>query len=143
LGAEFFSRPYLASDYEMCQKIIIELKNKKGSLLIIDEGSKLSPNALMYLQDILDGIEGNSGIMIAGVEYLYENIKKSAEKNKVGMPEFFSRVAQWLELEPPTPKEIETICLNNGFTDKEKIKLITRLNNFREVRNSIQNLKTA
>lgn len=134
---------YLASDYEMCQKIIVELKNKKGSLLMIDEASKLSPNALMYVQDIFDGIEGTSGIIIAGVEYLYENIKKSAEKNKVGMPEFFSRVGQWLELEPPTPKEIEAICLNNDFTDKEKIKLITRLKNFRMTRNSIQNLKTA
>lgn len=134
---------YLASDYEMVQKIVIELNNKKDSLLIIDEASKLSPNALMYLQDILDGIEGNSGIVIAGVEYLHDNIKKSAEKSKVGMPEFFSRVAKWKKLNLPTRSEIKTICELNGLTDQDKIKDITKLTNYREVRNRIINIKTA
>ena len=134
---------YLASDYEMVQRIVTEFNNIKGSLLIIDEASKLSPNALMYLQDIFDGIEGNSGIVIAGVEYLHGNIKKSAEKNKIGMPEFFSRVAQWSKLSLPTKKEIITLCEINGITDKEIIKDITKFSNYREVRNSIINIKTA
>jgi DNA transposition AAA+ family ATPase len=134
---------FLASDYEMVQRIVIELNNKKGSLLIIDESSKLSPNALMYIQDIFDGIEGNSGIVIAGVEYLHDNIKKSAEKSKVGMPEFFSRVAKWKKLSLPTRTEIKTICEVNGITDKEIIKDITKFTNYREVRNRIINIKTA
>ena len=134
---------FLASDYEMSKKIINELNNKKGALLIIDEASKLSPIALMYLQDIFDGIEGNSSIVIAGVEYLHDNIKKSAEKSKVGMPEFFSRVAQWSELSLPTRKEIATLCEVNGITDEEIIKDIVKFTNYREVRNRVINIKTA
>src|SRR5690606_30098129 len=46
---------FLASDFEMVKVIIEELNKKDSPLLIIDEASKLSPNALMYLQDIWDG----------------------------------------------------------------------------------------
>ncbi|SHH84863.1 DNA transposition protein, AAA+ family ATPase [Flavobacterium johnsoniae] len=134
---------YLASDVEMIRTIIGELNKKDGALLIIDEASKLSANALMYIQDILDGIEGGAGIIIAGVEYLLENLKKGVDKKKMGMPEFYTRVALWHHLTGPTRKEIETICVNNGLTDKQIIRDVTRLNDFRQVRNSILNFETA
>lgn len=131
---------YVASDYEMV-RLIIELLNKKQNpLLIIDESSKLSPNALMYIQDIWDGVENNAGIVIAGVEYLFDNLKKSAEKNKLGMPEIYGRVSVWQYLQEPTKKEIEAICINNGVTDINHIKTMYRLGNFRYVRNTILNL---
>ena len=130
---------YLASDYEMVRMIIDELNKKESPLLIIDEASKLSANALMYLQDIWDGIEDNGGIVIAGVEYLINNIKKGAEKNKMGMPEFYGRVSKWIYLQLPEKKEVEAICINNGLTDKDLIKSMHRSGSFRLMRNVINN----
>ncbi|MCC4211706.1 ATP-binding protein [Leeuwenhoekiella parthenopeia] len=132
---------YLASDFEMVKYIIEEFNKKEDSLLIIDEASKLSANCLMYIQDMLDGIENNAGIIIAGVEYLLLNIKKGSDKNKIGMPEFYGRVAQWQHLVEPSKLEIKSICMNNGVTDEESIRAMYRLGNFRYVRNSIHNLK--
>ena len=130
---------YLASDYEMVKMIIEELNKKENPILIIDEASKLSPTALMYLQDIWDGIEHNAGVIIAGVEYLLTNIKKGAEKNKIGMPEFYGRVSKWTYLQLPEKNEIEAICINNGLTNKELIKPMYRVGNYRAVRNVINN----
>ncbi len=130
---------FLASDYEMVRMIIDELNKKDSPLLIIDEASKLSPNALMYLQDIWDGVEDNAGIVLAGVEYLLTNIKKSAEKNKIGMPEFYGRVNKWVHLQLPSKKEVEAVCFNNGIQSIDQIKEMYRLGNFRHVRNAINN----
>lgn len=131
---------FVASDYEMVRTIIDELNKLNEPLLIIDEASKLSPNALMYIQDIWDGIETNSGLVLAGVEYLLNNIKKGAERNKIGMPEFYGRVAKWQHLIKPSRKEIESICMNNGITEPTAIKNMYRLDNFRHVRNGILNI---
>lgn len=131
---------YVASDYEMVRMIIEVLNKKENPLLIIDEASKLSPNALMYIQDIWDGIEHNAGIVLAGVEYLFDNLKKGADRNKIGMPEFYGRVSLWQYLQEPTKGEIEAICQNNGVTNLSEIKTMYRLGNFRYVRNSILNL---
>ena len=130
---------YLASDFEMVKTIIDELNKKESPLLLIDEASKLSPNALMYLQDIWDGIEDNGGIVLAGVEYLLSNIKKGAEKNKIGMPEFYGRVSRWIHLQQPEKDEVEAICKSNGFTDEKTIKAMYRFSNFRYIKNVINN----
>lgn len=128
---------YTASDYLMTRRIIDELNRKESPLLIIDEASKLSQNALMYIQDIWDGIEHNGSIVLAGVDYLFTNIKKWSDKGKVGMPEFYGRVFLWLELRKPTKKEIKSICEHNGLTDPEKIKEACFSQDFRKVRNII------
>lgn len=130
---------YSASDYEMVRMIIDELNKKENPLLLIDEASKLSPNALMYLQDIWDGIEDNGGIILAGVEYLLSNIKKGAEKNKTGMPEFYGRVSLWVNLIQPQKAEVDAICKSNGFTDEKTIKVMYRFSNFRYIKNVINN----
>lgn len=133
---------YLASDFEMTKTIIEELNKKQAPLLIIDEASKLSSTHLMYIQDIWDGIEPNCGLILAGVDYLLTNVKKQAEKNKIGMPEFYSRVSMWQYLSPPTKEEIKSICIANGIEDKNALQAICKLKNFREVKHAIKNLKT-
>ena len=95
----------------------------------------------MYLQDIWDGIEENAGLILAGVEYLYSNMKKGAERNKQGIPEFYGRIASWLELTEPTTKEIKAICQFNGVENPSEVTGILGLKNFRYVRNIIINLK--
>lgn len=137
-----FGVNFLSSDYEMTKRIIDEMNKKSGTLLIIDEASKLSENALMYIQDIWDGVEDNAGIVLAGVEYLYTNIKKASDKNKIGMPEFYSRVSYWQKLNTPTKAEINTICEHNNITDEKLKRTLYRGANFRLIRNAIQNLKT-
>ncbi len=133
---------YLASDYEMTKTIIEELNKKQSPLLIIDEASKLSANSLMYIQDIWDGIEANGGLILAGVDYLLINTKKQADKNKVGMPEFYSRVSLWQHLVSPSNAEIRSICKANGIGNEKSIQTMYRLSNFREIRNSIKNLNS-
>ena len=91
-----FGINYIASDFEMMKMIVDTVNKKSDVLIIIDEASKLTPNALMYLQDIWDGIELNAGLILAGVEYLYSNMKKGAEHNKQGIPEFYGRITSWL-----------------------------------------------
>jgi hypothetical protein len=119
--------------------IIDELNQKQSPILLIDEASKLSPTALMYLQDIWDGIEDNGAIILAGVEYLLTNIKKGAERNKIGMPEFYGRVNRWVHLQQPQKEEVNAICESNGFTDEKMIKTMYRFSNFRFIRNVILN----
>ncbi|MCT3700774.1 hypothetical protein HZQ90_18105 [Elizabethkingia anophelis] len=96
---------------------------------------------MMYLQDIWDGIEHNAGLILAGVEYLYTNMKKSAERNKQRIPEFYGRITSWLELTEPTSKEIKAICQYNGIDNPDEVIGITGLKNFRYVKNIIKNLK--
>ncbi|AND63644.1 hypothetical protein AX766_04215 [Flavobacterium covae] len=130
---------YLASDYEMVQMIIEEINKKENPLLIIDEASKLSPNALMYLQDIWDGIEDGAGLIIAGTEYLINNIKKGAEKNKCGMAEFYGRVSKWVFLQLPIKAEVEAVCRTNGLDDSQTIKSMLRAGSFRIIKNTVRN----
>lgn len=136
-----FGIQYIASDFEMMKMIVSTVNRKNDVLIIIDEASKLTPNALMYLQDIWDGIEENSGLILAGVEYLYSNMKKGAERNKQGIPEFYGRITSWLELTEPTKKEIKAVCHYNGIENPEDVTEIIGLKNFRYVRNIILNLK--
>lgn len=131
---------FVGTDYEMIQRISEELTSRENPLLIIGEASKLSPLILMYLQDLWDNIEDNSGIVLAGVEYFHSNLTKAVERSKIGMPEFFGRVSLWQELAEPTPKEIQAICENNGVTDPQNIKRLSRLGNYRAVFNAVQNL---
>lgn len=136
-----FGISYIASDFEMMKMIVETINRKDNILLIIDEASKLTPNALMYLQDIWDGIEENAGLVLAGVEYLYSNMKKGAERNKQGIPEFYGRITSWLELTEPTATEIKAVCQYNGIESPEKVSGISGLKNFRYVRNIILNIK--
>ena len=136
-----FGINYIASDFEMMRLIVDTINRKENPLIMIDEASKLTPNALMYLQDIWDGIEHNAGLILAGVEYLYTNMKKGAERNKQGIPEFYGRITSWLELTEPTSKEIKAICQYNGIDNPDEVIGITGLKNFRYVKNIIKNLK--
>lgn len=136
-----FGIHYIASDFEMMRMIVDTVNKKENVLIIIDEASKLTPNALMYLQDIWDGIEHNSGLILAGVEYLYSNMKKGAERNKQGIPEFYGRITSWLELTEPTIKEIKAVCQYNGIENPNEVTGIIGLKNFRYVRNIILNIK--
>mgnify|MGYP006280430887 CR=1 FL=1 len=127
--------------YDMIERIAQELNKKPGTLLIIDEAGKLDQTMFMYLHDLRDETINTTGMVLAGVEYFKANLLKAVEKQKQGMPEFMGRIMAWQELNTPTKKEIEAICEKNGLADKQKIKELGRIRDFRRLANSIENHK--
>jgi len=125
--------------YDMIEKLAEEFRTRPNSLLIIDEAGKLDQTMFMYLHDLRNETETTTGIIMAGVDYLKTNIEKAVEKQKQGMPEFYSRIIAWQILQRPTRSEIKTICESNGINDAEVIKQIQRVKDFRKVANEIKN----
>lgn len=125
--------------YDMVKAIVQELTTKESPLLIIDEAGKLSPNLILDLHDLRNATIQNAGIVMAGCEYFHDNMRKAADRQKQGFPEFYSRVMNWNILNPPTRQEIEAISQSNGVTDPDTIKAFQRLKNFRDLYNSITN----
>lgn len=130
---------YSGGIYDMAATIINELNTRQNPLLILDEAGKLHLHLLLDIHYIRNATMNNAGILLAGVEYFYTNLKKAAQKQKQGMPEFFSRVQSWYELNLPTKKEVEAICTANGVTDEATIKEFQQFKNFRELQNAILN----
>ncbi|WP_161499253.1 ATP-binding protein [Flavipsychrobacter stenotrophus] len=128
--------------YDMVNAIANELNTRESPLLIIDEAGKINHNVLLDLHDLRNATIGNAGIVMAGCEYFHDNMRIAAQKQKQGIPEFYSRVQNWNELNPPTRKEIAAICQSNGVSDAEVIKEMQRIKNFRELYNSITNETT-
>ena len=124
--------------YDLIQFLANEINKKENPVIIIDEVSLLNHTTLMYLKDLWDRI--NCGLVLVGVDYFKTNLIKAVEKNKIGMPEFFSRVNLWVELSKPKRNEIEFICRENSITDDETIKSLYWVNNFRILGNTISNI---
>ena len=125
--------------YDMIAAIITELNQKENPLLIFDEASKLRQTILLDLHYLRNATMQNAGIILAGVDYFYENLLKAAQRDKEGIPELLSRLQAKYTLEPPTKAEITEICKANGVTDEQTIKEFVRIKNFRELSNAILN----
>lgn len=125
--------------FEMVATIAYELSLKDKPLIIIDEISKLGHNSLMDIHDLRNRTMGICGIVLSGCPYFKTNLEKEKNRQKQGIPELYSRVQAWYELEPPTKAEIAAICNANGVHDEATIKEFQRLRNFRELSNSILN----
>ena len=134
-----FNINFMGSVYSMVKLIIDELNKSESPLLIIDEAGKLSTSLILDLHDIRNATINNAAIIMAGCEYFKENILKAVAKDKIGYPEFYSRVVNWNVLSRPTKAEIKAICENNGVTDEDTIKNLSKLNNYRMLYNAIMN----
>lgn len=105
---------YEGTLYDMTKRIASEFNKKESPLLIIDEAGKLSHNQILVLHDLRNATQNNLGILLAGCEYFRENLEKGVKKGKIGMPEFYGRIANWQTLFIPTKEEAKAIFEQNG-----------------------------
>lgn len=133
LGESFTGTPY-----QMTFKIAETLNKKHKPVLLFDEISEVPVSHLIYLKHIFDLVENNCGIVLCGQPYFLTNLEKAVTINKIGMPEFYSRIGSFTELDEITRNEIEFICKENGIVD---YKQYLNLPNFRVLSNVIKTLK--
>ncbi len=111
----------------------------KNMLLIIDEATKFNHNFFQHLHDFRDLTKATTGIIIAGGHYFKRKFGKWSEKVENGMPEFFSRINNWIELDPPTFDEIVAIIRANDIHDNGFEKRCMKLDDFRQLEHEIDN----
>lgn len=121
--------------YEMVTRIENEFNTLESPLLIIDEAGKLSHNLILDLHDLRNATMNSLGIVLAGCEYFKENLEKNVQRDKQGIPEFYSRIVQWQFLGTPTGEEVSAICNINNVEYGEMTKRIYP--NYREVYNDV------
>ncbi|PKP46975.1 MAG: hypothetical protein CVT95_06275 [Bacteroidetes bacterium HGW-Bacteroidetes-12] len=127
--------------YEMIERVADELNKREQPLLLIDEAGKLSQTVLEHIHDLRNKTEHTTGILMVGVEYFKTNLETAAKKNKEGMPEFYDRIASWVELSTPRKDEIRSICEVNGITNPELVARMQKSQTFRTLSNYIGNVK--
>jgi DNA transposition AAA+ family ATPase len=122
---------YDANVYDQVKRACETLNTLNNPLIIIDEASKLNDKMLMTLHVVRDKTINNCGMVLAGMPYFKTNLVKFANKQKVGISEFLSRIMIWHELTGLSGNEVEQICNSYGISDA---KAITRLKSYRKFR---------
>lgn len=132
---------FIGTVYDMVNRIEEEFKSIENPLLIIDEAGKLSHTLILDLHDLRNATMNNLGIILSGCEYFKENLEKGVQKDKQGVPEFYSRIISWQILASPRKKEVEAICEVNGicYDDMER----RNYPNFRDIFNDVSKLRIA
>jgi len=105
----------------------------KNMLLLIDEVTKFEHNFFEHLQDFWELTNRNTGIVLSGCDYFQNKFDKWNKKAKNGMPEFYSRIENWVYLNPPTKDEIIAIIRAYEIFDNAFEKSCLDVENFREL----------
>lgn len=105
-------------------RIISRLNGVDKPLLIIDDAGKLSHGIYRVIQLLYDQTEHRAGMVIAGTEFLKEEIDKQASYNRMGFRELQRRVAYWQPLQRPSGKIVTEICAHHGITDENAVSYI-------------------
>jgi hypothetical protein len=124
--------------YFAIRKAASVFNNGRKMLLIIDEAGKFKAPMLEYVHEFRDLTKGNTGIIVAGVDYFKRNLDNWNEAEKDGIPEFYSRINDWIKLEPPTEEEIINIIHGYKIYDKKLEKECLNVKDFRELTNKIK-----
>lgn len=129
------------SVYGMITRIADEMNALENPLLMIDEVGKLSPTVMMYLHDLRNYTENSLGIVLCGVDYFKENLKKWTEREKEGMAEFNGRISKWYHLTRPSKEEIKAVAINNGIGEEEPVlnELMSLASDYRYLKTHIEN----
>src|SRR5258708_6446628 len=124
-------------------KVSISLaESKKKNLLIVDDAGRFNPEMLEFIQQIRDASKHNTGIILAGTIKFKMDMNKWVRNNVIGMPELYTRISDWTELQRPTRDEIYSICKANDVIDDDVIAgLVKKCKDFRTLANSIQLIK--
>lgn len=98
------------------------------SLLIIDEAGRLSNKNLMHFHDLRNALNKCTGIMLAATMNFQEKLQ-TMNKNKIqGIPEFYSRINNWITLECPTIQEQVNYCEYRGIKNNAIIMSLVKPN---------------
>lgn len=97
-----------------------------NNLLILDEAGKFSREDLEFVHELRDATEQTTGIVIAGPNDFEDNIIDWCEKGERGVPEFYSRVNDWIYIERPTKDEIIALCHANNIKDEAFIDMLVK-----------------
>jgi DNA transposition AAA+ family ATPase len=120
--------------------IIEKIHSAQAPLLIIDDAGKLSHTCLRLIQVIYDETEHSAGIVLAGTEFLKEEIERASRRNANGFRELKRRIAYWQPLRRPTVQIIATIAKDFGIDDQSAIEYIYRnAKDYGTIRNMILN----
>ena len=126
---------YYGNTYDMLKRIADEVRIQNNPVLIIDEAGKLPHKTLLAIHDLREETFGSLGIILAGCKYFRKNLLKGVEKDKQGIPEFYSRIITWDILSEPTKVEVMEIFKVNGVYNDKLSK--QSYSNFRDVTSEI------
>lgn len=104
--------------------IVNKLSTLEAPVLILDDFGKLSDSCVRMIQLIYDGLEGRCGIVIAGLNYMKDQIFRNATKDKPGYRELKRRIGYWQPLYGITRSFINTVCQKYGITDDPALRFV-------------------
>ncbi len=123
--------------HDVMLKIAETLNAMNSPLLIVDEAGKMNHVMMLYMHDLREYTKDNCAIVLAGMPYFKSNLQRFAEKGKEGCSEFFRRINLWHTLSGLSKAEIKYICKEEGITDEERIKELSRFKRFGDLINEI------
>lgn len=129
---------------EMVSEAVRILKTQEHPLILLDEADKLNDHVMYFFITLYNQLEEHCGIVLCATDYLKKRIERGLKLNRKGYKEIFSRIGRkFIELEGVTSADIASVCLSNGMTDRQQIKIIIRESEWdlRRVKRKIHALK--
>jgi DNA transposition AAA+ family ATPase len=125
---------------DMLIAICDKLNTGSAPILIIDDAGKLSHSCLRLIQVIYDQTEHSAGIVLAGTEFLKEEIERASRRNALGFRELRRRIAYWQPLRRPTQQIIAAIAKDFAIEQPDAVEYIWRnAKDYGTIRNLILN----
>lgn len=131
---------------EMMTEAVRVLKTKETPILIFDEFDKVSDQVLYFFITLYNQLEDRCGIVLCATDHLAKRIRRGLKINKKGYKEIYSRIGRkFIELKGPGSTDITQICMANGVTDRQSIKMVIEdaEGDLRRVKRKIHALKHA
>jgi len=105
----------------LSEKVVDALNTLDGkSLVIIDEGNRLSSASVTYLHQMIDDTK-QSGFIISGTTEFELDFQKWLRANKSGIAELKSRIIEWKKLDRPLAHELKAVAEKNGVKDRVEL----------------------
>jgi DNA transposition AAA+ family ATPase len=108
---------------EMMETAISELLKRELPLIILDEADKLEDHVLHLFITLYNRLEDRCGIVLCATNFLSKRIRRGVSLNKKGYNEIHSRLGRnCIQLNGVSAKDITSVCVANGVSDREKIR---------------------
>lgn len=113
-----------------------------NKLLIIDEAGQMSTKMFRHLHEFRNRTMSNTGIILAGVDYLKSNMEAWVKKPVIGMPEVYSRINSWQILKKPSQSEKRNFIESYEIHDEKIIDYCMESPDYRILTNRIRDYFT-